>query len=81
MINHGIQYSKLAPNPIQITGDSVFLATNIQPYTQEIEGRVMDGYSYEYIQYSKDEYIIKLHEDIIDTQMALVELYEGGDEV
>jgi len=40
----------------------------------------MSGYSYEYIRYSKDEYIIKLHEDILDTQLALVELYEGGEE-
>lgn len=80
MTNLGIQYSIVAPKSIEIIGDSVFLANNIQPYEKEIEGRTMSGYSYEYIRYSKDEYIIKLHEDILDTQLALVELYEGGEE-
>lgn len=80
MTNLGIQYSVVAPKPIEIVGDYVFLANNIEPYEKEIEGRTMSGYSYEYIRYSKDEYIIKLHEDILDTQLALVELYEGGEE-
>lgn len=77
MINLGTQYSTLAPKEIEITGNNVFIASNIQPYTKEIEDKVVSGFQYDYIQYTKDEYIIKLHNDIIDTQMALVELYEG----
>lgn len=77
MINHGIQRSVMRPQDIEVTSDSVFLATDITPYSQEIEGRAIEGYEYNYIQYSKDEYIIKLHQDVIDTQMALCDLYES----
>ena len=76
MINHGIQYSTVQPQPIEVTADSVFVATNITPYSKEIEGRIINGYEYNYVQYSKDEYIIKLHQDIIDTQVALCDIFE-----
>jgi len=49
MINHGIQYSSVEPQPIEITADSVFLASNITPYSKEIEGHTMNGYQYNYI--------------------------------
>ena len=79
MINLGVQYSTSRPKEIEVTSDSVFMATNITPYQNIIEGRPMSGYSYNCLQYTKDEYIAKLHQDIMDTQIALVELYEGGD--
>ena len=72
MINHGIQYSATRPKEIEMTEDSVFIATNITPYSKEIEDHVINGFQYEYTQYSKDEYILKLHEDIIETQSALL---------
>lgn len=77
MIKLGTQYSATAPKDIEITADAVFLAINIRPYEKEIEGRNISGYAYECVQYTKDEYIAKLHQDIIDTQLAIVELYEG----
>jgi len=50
-----------------------------------VDGYVESGYSYDYIGYSKDEYLMKLakennnlQQELIDTQLALVELYEGG---
>lgn len=79
MMNLGTQYSTSMPKDMEVTADAVFLATNIRPYEQEIEGRTVTGYAYECIKYNKDEYIVKLHNDIMDTQMALVELYEAGD--
>lgn len=79
MINHGIQYSNTRPQEIEITSTSVFLATDITPYSKTIEGHLINGFQYNYIQYSKDEYIIKLHQDIIDTQLALCDLYESMD--
>ena len=79
MINLGVQYSTSRPKEIEVTSDSVFMATNITPYQNIIEGRSVSGYSYNCLQYTKDEYITKLHQDIMDTQIALVELYEGGD--
>lgn len=81
MIKLGTQYSDSMPKNIEITNDSVFLAINIRPYEKEVEGRTISGYAYECLKYTKDEYIIKLHDDIMDTQMALIELFEGGDEV
>lgn len=77
MTNHGIQYSTARPQDIEVTADAVFLATDITPYSKEIEGHTVEGYQYNLIQYSKDEYIIKLHQDVIDTQMALCDLYEA----
>lgn len=76
MTKLGIQYSTTRPKDIEITKSSIFIATNIKPYSNEIEGHVIEGYQYELTQYDKDEYIAKLHQDIIDTQMALCDLYE-----
>ncbi len=81
MKNLGTQYSTSMPKVIEVTSDSVFMATNITPYQQVIEGRTLKGYSYNCIQYDKDEYIAKLHEDIMETQMALVEIFEGGEDL
>lgn len=78
--------STVRPRDIEITATSVLVATNVVPYEEEVDGRVMRGYEYECTTYTKDEYLVKLaHEnaqlkqDIIDTQLALVELYEAGD--
>lgn len=89
MKNYGIQCGTVRPQEIQITPESVFIAENIEPYTSEIEGHEISGFKYNYIQYTKDEYILKLaqanlklEQDLIDTQLALCDLYEsfGGDE-
>ena len=58
MINHGIQYSSVRPAEIEMTDKFVFVAKNITPYEKEIEGHQMNGFQYEYIQYTKDEYMI-----------------------
>ena len=76
----------LRPNEIEIMGDWVLVATNITPYEEVIDGYTRTGYEYDCKQYSKDEYLLylarenaKLQQDIIDTQLALVELYEAGE--
>lgn len=68
--------------------DTVYVHTNITQVTEDKEGNaVEDLYSYNEIQYTKDEYIellskknMLLENDIINTQLALVEVYEmiGG---
>ena len=58
MINHGIQYSTVRPQDIEMTADSVFIASDITPYSKEIEGHTLSGFQYNYVQYSKDEYLI-----------------------
>lgn len=68
--------------------DTVYVHTDITPITEDKFGNpVEDLFSYNEIQYSKDEYIEimvqqseQLNSDITDTQLALCEIYEtlGG---
>ena len=84
MINYGIQRSTTEPPTLLCTATAVFEARNIKPYTETIDEHVINGYEYEYYQYTKDEYILKLAqenatiwENLIDTQMALCDIYES----
>lgn len=83
MKNYGIVYSSVSPQPIEVTSSSVFIASNIGEYEEEIEGKLTSGFKYNLIQYSKDEYIKILEEknqrleaDLLDTQSALCDIYE-----
>ena len=71
MINHGTQYSATEPAAISITADSVFVASNITPYSKEIEGHTMNGYSYNYVQYTKDEFLLQQNTQIASLQEEL----------
>ena len=81
MINHGIQYSSVEPQPIEITADSVFLASNITPYSKEIEGHTISGYQYNYIQYTKDEYLLQQSTSIssLQEELAAAKIFLGVD--
>lgn len=61
------------PQEIEITSTSVFIASNINPYTEIIEEKTYTGYEYDYKQYSKDEYISLLTEE---NAAAIAELQE-----
>lgn len=71
MIDYGIQYSTSEPQPIEMTPDAVFVASDITPYSKEIEGRVMKGYQYKYIQYTKDEFLLQQSTNILALQEQL----------
>ena len=71
MINHGIQYSSTEPRAIEITADSVFVATDITPYSKEIEGHIMNGYQYNYTQYTLSEYLTLQNSTIASLQEEL----------
>ena len=58
MINYGIVHGSTAPQAIEFTKDKVFVASNIEAYEEEIEGRTISGYRYNYNSYSRDEYIL-----------------------
>ena len=45
MKNYGIVYGTTEPQPIEITSTSVFTASNVEPYTQEIEGKIISAAS------------------------------------
>ena len=57
MINYGKVRSSEIPQETEITSEYVFVASNIEPYEFSIEDKVLSGYEYDYIAYTKDEYI------------------------
>ena len=71
MTNYGIQYSKARPQEIEITTDSVYIATNITPYSKEIEERTINGYQYNYTKYSLAEYLAIQNTQIASLQEEL----------
>lgn len=81
MINHGIQYSTVRPQNIEMTADSVFIASDITPYSKEIEGHTLSGFQYNYVQYSKDEYLIQQSASIaaLQEELAAAKILLGVD--
>jgi len=57
MINYGIVRSTEMPQETEITSNYVFVASNIQPYELLSEDKIISGYEYNYIAYTKNEYI------------------------
>lgn len=57
MKNYGKVQSLNQPQEIEIKEEKVFLASNIQPYTTIVEDKEESGYEYDYVEYTKDEYI------------------------
>lgn len=83
MINYGKVYSDTVPKSIEVTPGAVFLASNIQPYVEHFDEGDEIGYMFDYIAYTKDEYIELLSEknetleaELLDTQEALCDIYE-----
>ena len=74
MVNYGIVKSNERPQEIEITASKVFLASDILQYTEEIEpGQVVSGYQYNYIEYTKDEYLSHITEENAQTIKQLQE--------
>ena len=74
MINYGKVKSSVRPQNIEITATKVFVASNIEEYQEEIEEKVISGYQYDYIEYSKDEYILIMAQNSADVQALREEL-------
>ena len=82
MKDYGKIKSLEKPERIDIRANTVFVASNITPYTEIVEeDYVIQGYEYNYKSYNKDEYIHELEDQILNTQLALCDIYEslGGD--
>ena len=71
MINHGIQHGTSEPPAIEMTDNYVFIAKNITPYSEEIEGHTVNGFQYEYIQYTKDEYLLQQTAEVNELKQEL----------
>lgn len=49
--------SSVEPQAIEFLPNSVLIASNVQPYEEEVDGRILSGYEYDCIEYTKDEYL------------------------
>ena len=58
MTNYGKVKSSFRPQEIELTADKVFVASNIEEYQETIDNKEIIGYKYDYLCYSKDEYIL-----------------------
>ncbi len=57
--------SAVQPQAIEITPNYVFVASNITPYEETVDGHTSSGYEYECTQYTKDEYLIYQNQQIV----------------
>lgn len=57
MTNYGLVKSKTLPPSVEITPNYVYIASNIQSVEEEMDGNVETIYTYNYVSYTKDEYI------------------------
>ena len=78
-----IQGSKEQAKPLIVGKTTVYVHENIEQQKDE-DGNLTDVYTYDETQYSKDEYIqilseknIILEQDMLNTQLALCEIYES----
>ena len=78
--------SSTRPNKMEMTPNAIYIADNVTPYEEVLDGITSSGFIYDWTEYSKDEYLIKLgqenvdlKQELLDTQLALVELYERGE--
>jgi len=74
MKDFGIVKGSNRPQEIEITSNNVFVATNIQEYTETIDGRETSGYKYNYVCYPKDEYILLMAQNQTDIAALREEL-------
>ncbi len=80
MVDYGRQRSTVKPEPMVLDENSVWIYTNITPVEETVGEEVFNGWEFNMVQYTKDECISKLDNQLTDTQLALVEVYEliGG---
>ncbi len=71
MKDYGVVYGSIEPQTVEITPTSVLIASNIESYEQEVDGHTISGYKYNYIEYSKDEYLLQQTNNIAALQEEL----------
>lgn len=68
-------YSSVEPPAIEITNSKVFIASNIEEVTREVEERTELVYSYTLTEYDKDEYIMIMAQNNADVAALQEELH------
>lgn len=64
-------HSSTQPMVLVIGDKSVQINTNIQPYTESIDGYTIDGFEYDCTEYTKDEYLVAQDAKIASLQEEL----------
>lgn len=85
MKDYGTVRSTVRPNPLIVDEFSAWVNTNINEVSENVgEQNEFIGFEFNQVQYEKDEYIkmmseqnLSLEAQLTDTQLALVEIYEG----
>ena len=74
-------HSKERPKDIEITANAVYLAENVIPYQDTIDGQIVEGYEYTYIEYSRDEYMLYQDSKIasLEQELAAAKILLGVD--
>ena len=74
MIDYGRVRGTQEPPTTEITSRCVFIASNITSHNETVDGEVQTIYEYNYIGYSKDEYLsqinaenVSLKDELLDT--------------
>ncbi len=71
MKDYGVVYGSIEPQTVEITPTSVLIASNIESYEQDVDEHTISGYKYNYIEYSKDEYLLQQTNNIAALQEEL----------
>ena len=71
MKDYGIIRGSTEPQPIKMTSTSVYVASDIEPFTEIMEERTVSGYKYHYIEYTKDEFLLQQNASIAELQEEL----------
>ncbi|MPM28493.1 hypothetical protein SDC9_75019 [bioreactor metagenome] len=84
MKDYGKVRSTIQPEPMVVDEVNVWVHSNIVQVEEVVGEQTFIGFEYDMIQYEKDEYIKimaeknqSLEAQLTDTQLALVEIYEG----
>lgn len=59
------------PQDVEITANTVYVASNINAYELEADGHTMSGYRYDCTEYTKDEYLLAQSANIANLQEEL----------
>lgn len=83
MKDYGLQRSAVEPQAVEITETKVFVATDIEQVTVNMDEQEVQEYQFNLVEYDKDEYIKmisekndSLEQQVTDTQLALCDVYE-----
>ena len=81
MKDYGKVYSSIRPQDIEITDSAVFLASNIETYSKEFDGHTQEGYEYNLVEYTKDEYLLNQSNKIssLEQELAAAKILLGVD--